>query len=169
MKRVRRRRGPRRGDRTGARRCRRGGVRGVVCGSAGVRSGYRQGTGSAAQTGTGCRRPNAETVERAEKGRPAQAPGVMIDRANYFIMQGRCEDAIPILERLIAQYPQVSPPTRCSRIAISRAGGRRTRPRSSSGASRGIPETVCVRPGSRRAYMDIGRSEDAVAVWRRLL
>ncbi|MGD1047298.1 MAG: tetratricopeptide repeat protein [Candidatus Krumholzibacteriaceae bacterium] len=101
--------------------------------------------------------------------RPADTPVVMIDRANYFIMQGRCEDAIPILERLVAQYPQVY--TANSMLADCYLKGGR-----SQDAAALLERCLETDAGNRTylqdlgtAYVDMGRKEQAVEIWRRLL
>ena len=101
--------------------------------------------------------------------RPADTPVVMLDRANYFIMQGRCEDAIPILERLVVQYPQVYAAN--SMLADCYLKGGR-----SQDAAALLERCLETDPGNRTylqelggAYIDMGRKERAVEIWRRLL
>ncbi len=101
--------------------------------------------------------------------RPADTPVVMIDRANYFIMQGRCEDAIPILERLVVQYPQVY--TANSMLADCYLKGGRAQE-----AAALLERCLETDPGNRTylqelgsAYIDMGRKEQALETWRRLL
>lgn len=132
----------------------------LVCGCPDARA-----SGQAVVQTKGRAKPPANEPAR----RPADTPVVMLDRANYFIMQGRCEDAIPILERLVAQYPQIY--TANSMLADCYIKGGRAQD-----AAALLERCLETDPGNRTylqdlgsAYMDMGRKEQAVETWRRLL
>ncbi|HEY5133865.1 MAG TPA: tetratricopeptide repeat protein, partial [Candidatus Krumholzibacteriaceae bacterium] len=132
----------------------------LVCACPGARA-----SGQAVVQTKGRAKPPANEPAR----RPADTPVVMIDRANYFIMQGRCEDAIPILERLVAQYPQVY--TANSMLADCYLKGGRAQE-----AAALLERCLETDPGNRTylqelgsAYIDMGRKEQALETWRRLL
>jgi tetratricopeptide (TPR) repeat protein len=103
------------------------------------------------------------------KGRATEAPGAMIDRANHFLMQGRCAEAIPILERLTAENPRIA-------AANEMLAGCYIKEGRVQDAAAFLERCLEKEPGQfayardlGRAYMDLGRREDAVAVWRSLL
>jgi predicted Zn-dependent protease len=78
---------------------------------------------------------------RPAKSRATESPGAMIDRANHFVMLGRCADAIPILERLTADNPRISAANEMLAGCYLREG------RSSSGAfvrSRASSSTLAI-------------------------
>ena len=105
----------------------------------------------------------------AQKDRATEAPAAMIDRANQFLMQGRCAEAIPILERLTRDYPRIAAANEMLAGCYIKEGRAQ--------AAAGLLERCLEKePGQfayvrdlGRAYMDLGRREDAVAVWRGLL
>ncbi|MFA4948133.1 MAG: tetratricopeptide repeat protein [Candidatus Krumholzibacteriia bacterium] len=104
-----------------------------------------------------------------EKGRASEAPGAMMDRANHFLMQERCVEAIPILERLTTEYPRIAAANEMLAGCYIKEG------RAQDAASL-LERCLKEEPGQfayardlGRAYMDLGRREDAVAVWRSLL
>ena len=104
-----------------------------------------------------------------EKSRATEAPGAMIDRANHFLMQERCAEAIPILERLTTEYPRIAAANEMLAGCYIKEG------RAQDAASL-LERCLEEEPGQfayvrdlGRAYMDLGRREDAVAVWRSLL
>ncbi len=106
---------------------------------------------------------------RPGKSRTSEAPGAMIDRANHFIMKNRCAEAIPILERLTAEYPRIAAANEMLAGCYIKEG------RAQDAASL-LERCLEAEPGQfayvrdlGRAYMDLGRREDAVAVWRSLL
>ena len=106
---------------------------------------------------------------RSGKSRASEAPGAMIDRANHFLMQGRCAEAIPILERLTADNPRIAAANEMLAGCYIKEG------RAQDAASL-LERRLKEEPGEfvyardlGRAYMDLGRREDAVAVWRSLL
>jgi tetratricopeptide (TPR) repeat protein len=103
------------------------------------------------------------------KSRVSEAPGATIDRANHFLMQGRCAEAIPILERFTTEYPRIAAANEMLAGCYIKEG------RAQDAASL-LERRLEEEPGQfayardlGRAYMDLGRREDAVAVWRSLL
>jgi tetratricopeptide (TPR) repeat protein len=104
-----------------------------------------------------------------EKGRASETPGAMIDRANHFLMQGRCAEAIPILERLTTEYPRIA-------AANDMLAGCYIKEGRAQDAASFLERCLKEEPGQfeyvrdlGRAYMDLDRREDAVAAWRGLL
>jgi tetratricopeptide (TPR) repeat protein len=112
---------------------------------------------------------SAFAQSRPGKSRATEAPGAMIDRANHFLMQGRCADAIPILERLAAEYPRIA-------AANEMLAGCYIKEGRAQDAASFLERRLAEEPGQvayardlGRAYMDLGRRADAVAAWRSLL
>ncbi|MCX5753519.1 MAG: tetratricopeptide repeat protein, partial [Candidatus Krumholzibacteria bacterium] len=104
-----------------------------------------------------------------DKSRTSEAPAAMIDRANHFLMQDRCAEAIPILERLTTDYPRIAAANEMLAGCYIKEG------RAQDAASL-LERCLKEEPGQfayardlGRAYMDLGRRGDAVAVWRGLL
>lgn len=114
------------------------------------------------------RPPRGQPVP-AEKGRATESPGAMLDRANHFLMLGRCGEAIPILERLVKDYPRIAAANEMLSVCYIKEGR-------AADAAAHLERCLAEDPGQvayarelGRAYMDLDRREDAVAVWRRLL
>ena len=106
---------------------------------------------------------------RPGKSRTSEAPGAMLERANHFIVRNRCADAVPILERLAAEYPRLA-------AANEMLAGCYIKEGRAQDAVSLLERCLEAEPGQfvyardlGRAYMDLGRREDAVAVWRSLL
>ncbi len=114
------------------------------------------------------RPPRGQPVP-AEKGRATESPGAMLDRANHFLMLGRCGEAIPILERLLKDYPRMAAANEMLADCYIKEG----RPADAAALLERClaadPEQFVYAQDLGRAYMDLGRREDAVAVWRGLL
>jgi tetratricopeptide (TPR) repeat protein len=115
------------------------------------------------------KRPPRGQPTPAEQGRATESPGAMLDRANHFLMLGRCGDAIPILERLVKDYPRIAAANEMLAGCYIKEG----RPADAAAfLERRLaedPEQFAYARELGRAYMDLGRREEAVAVWRRLL
>jgi tetratricopeptide (TPR) repeat protein len=101
--------------------------------------------------------------------RPGDNPSIMIERANNFIVQGRCEEAVPILERIVAEYPQIA----VANDMLARCYLTTSRPRDAAAllerCLESDPRNVSYLQNLGRAYLDEGEREKAVAAWRRLL
>jgi len=109
--------------------------------------------------------PPAPGTER----RPSAIAAGMIDRANYFINQGRCEEAIPILERLTTQSPRIA-------VANEMLAGCYIKAARAEDAAALLERCLEEDPGYTpylqdlaRAYIELGQKEKAVLTWRRLL
>ncbi len=105
----------------------------------------------------------------AEKGHATESPGAMLDRANHFLIRGRCGEAIPILERLVKDNQRIAAANEMLAGCYIKEG----RPADAAAFLERClaedPEQFAYARELGRAYMDLGRREDAVAVWRRLL
>jgi tetratricopeptide (TPR) repeat protein len=106
---------------------------------------------------------------RPATNRVSESAGAMIDRANHFVMQNRCAEAIPILERLAAEYPRIA-------AANEMLAGCYLKEGRAQDAASFLERRLEEEPGQfayirdlGRAYLDLGRRADAVAVWRSLL
>jgi tetratricopeptide (TPR) repeat protein len=106
---------------------------------------------------------------RPAKSRATESPGAMIDRANHFVMLGRCADAIPILERLTADNPRISAANEMLAGCYLREGRARDAAAFLERCLRQEPGQFVYARDLGRAYLDLGRREDAVAAWRGLL
>ena len=116
----------------------------------------------------GSRRPPAHPVSGTVQ-RPGDNPSAMIERARSLIMQGRCEDAIPILERLTTQYPQIV-------VVNEMLAGCYIKGARAQDAAELLERRLEEDPGDfsylqdlAQAYIELGQKEKAIATWRRLL
>jgi tetratricopeptide (TPR) repeat protein len=96
-------------------------------------------------------------------------PEAMIDTANSFITRGRCEDAIPVLERMRAQYPQVAAANEMLAGCYLKTGRSQDAAALLERCLERDPANVSYLRDLGTAYVDLGRKEKAVDVWRRLL
>jgi tetratricopeptide (TPR) repeat protein len=106
---------------------------------------------------------------------PARSSGwgeeltAMIDSANVLLVRGRCEEAIPILERATARYPRIGAPHQMLADCYLRTGRARE-------AAALLEQCLEEDPGREvyiqrlgHAYLDLARKEKAIEVWRGLL
>ena len=89
----------------------------------------------------------------------------MLERANHFIVRNRCADAVPILERLAAEIVAAAVNEMLAGCYIKEGRGA-GRGLSARAMPRGRARAVRDARDLGRAYMDLGRREDAVVVWR---
>jgi tetratricopeptide (TPR) repeat protein len=101
--------------------------------------------------------------------RVADNTAALVERANLFIMQGRCEDAIPLLERVTAQ-------NRRNAAANEMLAGCYIKTARAADAAALLERCVEEFPGHTpylqelgQAYLEMGEKDKAVAAWRRLL
>lgn len=106
---------------------------------------------------------------RPEKSRASEDPGAMMDRANHFLMQERCAEAIPILERLTTEYPRIAAANEMLAGCYIKEGRAQDAVSLLERCLKEEPGQFAYARDLGRAYMDLGRREDAVAVWRSLL
>lgn len=101
--------------------------------------------------------------------RPGKDPGIMLDRAGRFASEGRCDEAVPMLERLVAEYPQIS----AAKEMLAECYLKSERPRDAIAlleacAAEEPPQFSCLR-SLGRAYIESGEKAKGVAAWRRIL
>jgi predicted Zn-dependent protease len=106
---------------------------------------------------------------RPATSRATESLGAMIDRANHFVMLGRCAEAIPILERLTADNPRIAAANEMLAGCYLKEGRARDAAAFLERCLRQEPGRYVYARDLGRAYLDLGRREDAVAVWRGLL
>lgn len=112
---------------------------------------------------------NRPAEPRPAKGRSSESPAAMIDRANHFLVQGRCAEAIPILERLTTDNPRIAAANEMLAGCYIKEGRAQDAVSLLERCLEGEPGQYGYVRELGRAYMDLGRREDAVAVWRSLL
>ncbi len=120
---------------------------------------------AAGQEPRGGRRGPSSAEQRAVTNEAA----LLIERANQLVQLNRCAEAIPILERLVKEFPQVGlAPELLSGCYLKTGRPQDVVPL----LERGLaiePERFAFIRDLGLAYLELDRREDAVAVWRRAL
>jgi len=112
--------------------------------------------------------PKRDT-EDAKRMRPGKDPGIMLERANRFAMQGRCDEAIPMLERLLSEYPQISAASEMLAECYLKEGRLSDAVVLLEKCLAEEPENFACLRGLGLAYIESGDKEKGVAAWRRIL
>jgi tetratricopeptide (TPR) repeat protein len=93
----------------------------------------------------------------------------LVERANRYAQLGRCEEAIPILEQLVARQPRIAIAPELLSNCYLKTG----RPGEAASLLERMletdPDNFAYIRNLGLAYLDLGRREEAVAAWRRAL
>lgn len=120
----------------------------------------------------------AQTPARPARPRPAPARAdrekaseavALYGQANQLVSQERCEEAVPILRRLVTEYPQIGGAAELLSSCLLRLGRAQEAVDFLEGDLAAEPEQFGLIRDLGLAYLDLGRTGDAVAAWRRVL
>jgi tetratricopeptide (TPR) repeat protein len=101
--------------------------------------------------------------------RPTENPSWLFNRANHFVMQGRCDDAIPLLENLVAKFPQVVAAKEMLSDCYLKTGRAQDAATLLERFLEENPDNFAYVRTLGLAYIDLGQKERAVGVWQRML
>ncbi len=110
-----------------------------------------------------------KAVPRQGYTSPGEPPGVLLDRANVLVMQGRFDDAIPILENLAAKFPRLSAAKEMISECYLKAGRAQDAVTFLERCLEEEPDNFVYVRNLGLAYIDRGQKERAVAIWRGIL
>ena len=110
------------------------------------------------------RRKGAQPAER-----PTEDSSWLFNRANHFVMQDRCDDAIPLLESLVAKSPQVAAAKEMLADCYLRTGRAQEAATLLERCLEEDPGNFAYIRSLGLAYIDLGQKEKAVGIWHRIL
>jgi tetratricopeptide (TPR) repeat protein len=108
--------------------------------------------------------PGKKGVEPAEWA--GENAGWLYNRASTFVAQGRCEDAIPILEELVNKFPQLAGAKEMLSDCYLRAGRAQDAVPFLERCRAEDPENFVYARNLGLAYLDLGQKDRAIAAWR---